>query len=359
MSGIARKSVSVLVRILLLLFALPCLDASDSGGQQPCTGGQQPCKRIAAALHRQRRAAAAAMRLHGGGKTAGGGDSSDESSHSWMNHTSKLVHVDEIRPHLHADFERHEEIERRKRGWDPPLRGSRALLAQGYEEKKAALRKQEREEERSKERHQDNSTKPVVKIAPGMYTPPVHPCTPPVLWEPEVEQDSCLETREAMTTEDGQELLEPWTVTEDMVRKYWTDVIEAEREEQEAREEEEYPGHFLDRSLAQAVVRGEMTVVEELIQYGALVNRWLPIDDDRLRPNALGVAAGCGNTEAVRRFIDLGADPNRANFKARQSIACMHARTHACTKPFACMVPRLLTRDSQTCTCLHARLRVV
>ena len=116
MSGIARKSVSVLVRILLLLFALPCLDASDSGGQQPCTGGQQPCKRIAAALHRQRRAAAAAMRLHGGGKTAGGGDSSDESSHSWMNHTSKLVHVDEIRPHLHADFERHEEIERRKRG---------------------------------------------------------------------------------------------------------------------------------------------------------------------------------------------------------------------------------------------------
>ena len=77
--------------------------------------------------------------------------------------------------------------------------------------------------------------------------------------------------------------------------------------------EEEYVGHTLDRCLAHAVCKDNMTLVDELVSAGASVNRWLPRGDDALMPNALAVAAGCGNAAAVARLIELGANPKLAN----------------------------------------------
>jgi hypothetical protein len=77
--------------------------------------------------------------------------------------------------------------------------------------------------------------------------------------------------------------------------------------------EEQYVGHNLDRCLAHAVYTRNMTLVDELVSAGASVNRWLPRVDDDLCPNALAVAAGCGDSVAVAHLLELSADPSLSN----------------------------------------------
>jgi hypothetical protein len=86
-----------------------------------------------------------------------------------------------------------------------------------------------------------------------------------------------------------------------------------EAAEEQLGREEQYVGHNLDRCLAHAAYAGNITEIDELVRYGASVNRWLPAEDDRIQPNALAAAAGSGNRETVLRLIELGADPNRSN----------------------------------------------
>ena len=217
------------------------------------------------------------------------GESSTETSASWINCTRGLDPEAWVRKRLREDFERFERQQDKRRGWVEPLRGVHALQAAEKWQKSAHVVAQEE----------------AIRV---LWTKARAAGVEATRSSASDRQANAMGETKAPADPDAMA-----TVTSETARAYWAREFENEREEQEARESEEYVGHFADRALAQAVCSGRMQEAEELVKLGASVNRWLPHDDDRMRPNALAVAAACGDAAAVARLIQLGADPNKQN----------------------------------------------
>lgn len=217
--------------------------------------------------------------LCGAGRTDGASESSDDGLEAPVR---RQVTFEELRQGMREEFEQFEEedLKLRPQHLRPPVRGSRALLVTGFVDGRESRR---------------------VCLRAG-------------------DPDGLESERGKGKVQDSREDSNKGLLTDELIEAYAARICEQEREEQESRVQEEYVGHFLDRELAQAVYRGNMSAVEELVKCGASVNRWLPEDDDRLQPNALGVAAGVGNTQMAERLIDLGADPNRFNGRGYRAL---------------------------------------
>jgi len=201
----------------------------------------------------------------------------------------RLVSFDELRAGMREELKQFEEEEfaLRPQQVRPPLRGSGALLSPDFVDTRASRR-----------------PVPSEASSPGR--------------EPDPKEEVANDEQHTMDGNESDPLA--GLLSDELIEAHVTRMCEQEREEQEARQEEEYAGHFLDRALAQAVYKDDTATVDDLVRRGASVNRWLPEDDDQLEPNALGVAAGAGNIPMAERLIALGADLNRHNGKGYRAL---------------------------------------